>query len=47
MIMKKRVIIGMLLVLSLFMTACSSKDKSGEERKVLKVAASGYSLLTM
>ena len=38
--MKKRLIIGMLLVLSLFMTACSSKDKSNEEGKVLKVAVS-------
>lgn len=38
--MKKRLIIGMLLVLSLFMTACSSKDKANEEGKVLKVAVS-------
>ncbi|OFO61567.1 ABC transporter substrate-binding protein [Peptoniphilus sp. HMSC075B08] len=38
--MKKKIIIGMLLVLSLFMTACSSKDKGDEEGKILKVAVS-------
>ncbi len=40
MIMRKRIIIGMLLVLSLFLTACSSKDKKKEEGKILKVAVS-------
>lgn len=38
--MKKKIIIGMLLVLSLFMTACSSKDKGDGEGKILKVAVS-------
>ncbi len=41
MIMKKKFIIGMLLVLSLFMVACSNKKEEAQgEGKVLKVAVS-------
>ena len=41
MIMKKKFTIGMLLVLSLFMVACSNKkEEAQEEGKVLKVAVS-------
>ena len=38
--MKKKIIIGMLLVLALFMTACSNKEEKSAEGKVLKVAVS-------
>ena len=39
--MKKKFIIGMLLVLSLFMVACSNKKEEAQgEGKVLKVAVS-------
>ncbi|MFO3715889.1 hypothetical protein [Anaerococcus cruorum] len=38
--MKKKIITGMLLAISLFITACSSNENSEAEEKILKVAVS-------